>query len=452
MIETLGLKLTTPKQKEVYRRCLDRPDLEEPYKHLARLLEREGDLEQAEKLLRFALVRFPQNRLVREQLAAVYEAMDKPARAVEIYRTLVKEKESWSAFVRLARIYRKKGDFTSAISLFKSIPPGHPFRPRAYQTLQELYNLLGDHQGGIENIKQAIKQMGPDFRRLKALGRHYMKAGRKREAVQSLEEALKHARDDLDTLKLIGLSYLDLGEYSAARHYFKRILSLQPDSYQAQIHLAELSLLQGRLEEAKEWLDAIRRVQKKKGEPWDSRSKLAMGEYLLKKGRFSEAIELTREGLGETPYYYPMEILQAHGILKAAYDAAGDEIRSRVHSLIQKALAADMDVFASLTRLARDLEKQKRVDEAKEVLEQLLVSFPGNVLALVNLAETQFRRGMTESAVELARAAAEGQAGRFTRDKIQALKLLARLRRSRKDEAGARECERKIADLEGKAR
>lgn len=449
-LESLGLKLKTPKQKEVYRRGLDRPDLEEPYKHLARLLAREGDAEGAEKVLKLALARFPKNRLMLEQLADLYQSAGKTARAVEIYRGLVKEKESWSAFVRLARIYKKKGDFPAAAALFKSIPPSHPFRPRAYQALQELYSTAGDHRSGAENMKQAIKHLGEDFRRLKALGRHYMKIGKKREAIRAFEKALTHQRGELDTIKLIGLAYLDLGEYTAARRYFNRILSLQPDSYQAQIQLAELSLLQGRLEEAKKWLDQIRRVQKKKGEPWDSRSKLATGEYLLKKGRFEEAIELVREGLGETPEYYPMEILQGHGILAAAYKEAGDEFRARVHELIQKALASDLDVFSSLTRLAKDLEKRKRTDEAKEVLEQLLLSFPGNVLALVNLAETQFRRGMTDSAVALARAAAGGEAGRFVKDKIQALKLLARLRRARKDEAGARECERRIAALGGK--
>lgn len=449
-IESLGLKLKTPKQKEVYRRSLDRPDLEEPYKHLARLLSREGDFGQAEKVLKFALSRFSGNRLIREQLASLYEEMGRTARAADIYRGLVREKESWSAFVRLARIHRKKGDIKAAAAVFKSIPPSHPFRPRVYQSLQDLYSAAGEHRAGIDNMKQAIRHLGEDFRRLKALGRHYMKVGKKREAISAFEKALAHQRDELDTIKLIGLAYLDLGEYSSARKYFNRILSIRPDSYQAQIQLAELCLLQGRLDEAKKWLDEIRRVQKKKGEPWDSRSKLAMGEYLLKKGKADEAIEITREGLGETPEYYPMEILQGHAILAAAYREKGDEFRTRVHEMIQKALSADLDVFSSLTRLARELDKQKKTDEAKEVLEQLLLSFPGNILALVNLAETQFRRGMTDSAVAIARAASQADAGRFVRDKIQALKLLARLRRARKDEAGARECERKIKALTAK--
>ena len=81
-------------------------------------------------MIRFALTLFPKDRLTREQLAGIYEEMKKPARAAEIYRSLIKDGESWSAYVRLARILRKKEDFEEAIAVFKSIPYKHPYRER----------------------------------------------------------------------------------------------------------------------------------------------------------------------------------------------------------------------------------------------------------------------------------------------------------------------------------
>ena len=90
-IEDLRLELTTAKEKEVYQRILLRPTLPEPYKFLARLLEKEGDQAQAEAVLRLARSRFPKDRLIREQLAGLYEKMRKKARAIDIYRELIRE-------------------------------------------------------------------------------------------------------------------------------------------------------------------------------------------------------------------------------------------------------------------------------------------------------------------------------------------------------------------------
>jgi tetratricopeptide (TPR) repeat protein len=445
-IKDLRLKLKTGKQKEVYGRIVDRPSLSESYKFLARLFQKEGDLGQAEEVLRLARHRFPKDRLVREQLAALYQTMGRIARAVDIYRELIREGESWSAYVRLARILRNKGEVEAAVTLFKSIPFRHPFKERTYPFLYNIFFVLGDHRRGIQNLKEAIRHSGPSHRFIKDLGRLYMKAGDKLEGIKYLKRSLEYQADDLDAVKLIGLAQLDLGNYGLARRYFKKILKKDPGSYQAQIQLAELCLLQGRLAEARDWLDKIKRNQKRAGEPWDSRSKLAMGEYYLKKGKFEKAVAVTAEGLGETPFYYPMEIIHAHSILEAAYREMGDEFKAGLHSLIHRALAENPDAFSSMIQLAENLEKKRELSLAKEVLEQLLVTFPGNILVLVNLAEAQFSRGMTESAIRLARAATRSSDS-FVRDKIQALKLLARISRANKEESAARNYERQAEKL-----
>lgn len=447
-IKDLRLKFKTAKEKDVYQRILYRPTLPEPYKYLARLFAKAGDQDQAEAVLRLARSRFPKDRLIREQLADLYEKMKKQARAIDIYKELIREGKSWSAYTRLVRIYKNSGKLEEAIKLLQRISSSSPFKERTYPALYNLFFVMGDHRRGIRNLEEAIRKFGPNHRYIKDLGRLQMKAGRKREAIKYLRRSLKYQPDDLDAVKWIGLAYLDLGEYGMARRTFLRILKEQTDSYQAMIQLAELSLLQGRLDDAKKWLDNIRRIQKKKGEPWDSRSKLAMGEYYLKKGSYKKAVEMTREGLGETPFYYPMELVHAHGLLKEAYRELGDDFNTELHSLVERALAAKPDPFDALMDLARSLEKKKELSLAKEVLEQLLVTFPGNILILINLAESQFERGMTESAVQLARAASGASAGSFLQDKVKALQLLARITRAKGEAGAARVYERQAARIE----
>ncbi len=414
-ITELKLQLKTPKQREVLAGISLQPSRIEGYKHLARLLAREGDLGGAEQVLRLALSLFPKDRLVREQLAGVYEEMKRPNRAAEIYRQLIKEGESWPSYIRLARILRKKGDFEGAVAVFKSISSQSPFKERTFQPLYDLLFLMGTHKRGIQNAKDAIRLLGPSHQWIKKLGRLYMKDGNKAEGINYLKRALRFHPDDLDTIKLVGLANLDLGNSGIARDWFNKILAKDPDSYQAHIELAELALRLGKLDEAKKWVDAIRRVQKRKGEPWDSRSKLALAEYYLRKEDYKKAVELAADGLTETPFYYPMELVHAHGILGKGYQALGDEFKAAVHSRIEKALLKNPDAFNAFIDLARAMEKEKKLAEAKEVLEQLLITFPGNTLTLLNLAEAQFRRGMTKSAVQLARAAAEGEGGASSR-------------------------------------
>jgi len=447
-IKDLKLKLRGPKEREIQGRILDRPSLEGPYKHLARLLARRGEMEQAEAVLKLALSVFPRDRLINEQLAGLYEEMGKPARAVSIYKKLIEAGESWSAHVRLARIYKKQGKFEEAVSVFKKVPRNSPFKERTYPALYDLLFVMEAHNRGISNLKEAIRHYGETHRRIKNLGRLHMKVGKKKEAIEYLQKAFRMKKDDYDALKWVGLAHLDLGDYSGARRVFKKILGFEPESYQAMIQLAELSLLEGKLEEAKSWLDKIRQIQKRKKEPWDSRSKLAMGRYYLESGKCAEAVKLVQEGLGETPFYYPMEVLQAHSLLEQAYSELGDEFHGRVHGLVREALGKNLDVFGSLTDLALELEKKRELELAKEVLEQLLVTFPGNTLVLVNMAEAQFKRGMSESAVQLARAASHTAEGSFLQDKIKALKLVARISRARGHEAAAKDYERQAAKLE----
>ncbi len=446
-IKDLKLKLTTPKEKEVYERIGLQPSRLEGYRHLARLLAREGDLAGAEKVIQFARTLFPKDRLTREQLAGLYEEMKKPARAAEIYRSLIKEGESWSAYVRLARILRKKGDFEGAIAVFKSIPYKHPFRERTYSPLYDIYFLMGVHKRGIKNAEECIRRCGPTFQWYKKLGRLHMKDGNKAKGIEWLKKALRLNPDDLDTIKLIGLANLDLGNNGVARNWFAKILERDPESYQARIELAELALRLGKLDEAKKWVDEICRIQKKKGEPWDSRSKLAMAEYYLRKDNQKKAVELAADGLGETPFYYPGELIRAHKILAEGYEKLDQPFPAEVHGRIEKALAENPDAFNAFIDLARKLEKEKKLDQAKEVLEQLLITFPGNALTLLSLAEAQFKRGMTDSAVELARAASDGDAGSFAQDQAKALKLLIRISRSAGKAGAARDYERRLSKL-----
>jgi tetratricopeptide (TPR) repeat protein len=446
-ISQLGLKLESDPEKTAYQKVLSHPDRPDGYRALARLLKKGADRERAEAVLSLAESLFPDDRLTLEELSVHCEETGRTDRAVELCRRLIERGDSWAAYTQLARIHKNRGDPAAAVALLQSVPEGHPFKVRTYPVLFALLFVMNDHRRGIQNLEEAIRVCGPSHRLVKDLGRLQMKMGRKQEAIASLARALEYQPDDLDAVKLIGLAHLDVGEYDQARARFREILARQPDSFQAMIQLAELCLHEHKLEEAKEWLDRIRAVQERKGCPADSRSKLALGEYWVKKGEPSRAIPITLEGIRETPFYYPMELRHAYSVLEEACRGVRDDCRTQLCSEIRAALARDPDVFSALTRLAGQLKEKGSLLQAKEILEHLLLTFPGNALILVELAETQFRRGMFESAVQIARAAARAPAGSFARDRARALKLLSVVHRQMGDEASAAECERQAREI-----
>ena len=447
-VTELELKLANELEKKAYERVRSHPDRPDAYRALARLLQRNADPARAERVLLLAESLFPADRLTREKLSEYYEETKQIPRAIAVCRRLLKRGDSWTAYIRLSRIYKNQGDPEASVALLQSIPEGHPFKERTYPVLFNLLFVMNDHKRGIKNLKEAIRVCGPCHRFVKDLGRLQMKAGKKAEAIALLRRALADQPDDLDTVKLIGLAHLDLGEYDQARGRFREILEKDPDSYQAMIQLAELCLHEHKLEEAKEWLDRIKAVQKKKGEPWDSRSKLALGEYWVKKEEPGKAIPITLEGIKETPFYYPMELVHAYSVLEEACREVKDECRTKLCAEIRAAISKDPDVFSALIALADKLKKKNELLLAKEVLEHLLLTFPGNALVLVELAEAQFRRGMFESAVQIARSASLAPAGSFARDKARALKLLSGVCRKMGDEAAAENYARQARETE----
>lgn len=446
-IASLGLALDTDAERAAFDRVRSRPDRPDGYRALARLLKKGSDPRRAEQVFLLAESLFPEDRLTLEEVSEHCEETGQLDRAAEICRRLVERGDSWVAYTRLSRICKNRGDPEAAVALLQAVPEGHPFKARTYPALFTLFFVMNDHARGIRNLEEAIRVCGPGHRFVKDLGRLYLKAGRKAEAIRELVRSLEYQPDDLDTVKLIGLAHLDLGEYALARGRFREILDRDPDSYQAMIQLAELSLHEHKLEEAKEWLDRIRAIQERKGEPLDSRSKLARGEYWVKRGDPEKALPITMEGIRETPFYYPLELRHAYSVLEEACRGVRDECQTKLCAEIRFALNANPDVFSALIALANRLKKRNELLQAKEVLERLLLTFPGNALALVELAETQFQRGVFESAVQIAQAAARAPAGSFARDRARAFQLLAAVHRKLGDDSAAAECERQAAAI-----
>jgi tetratricopeptide (TPR) repeat protein len=446
--EAIKITFDEKAKKEAYACIKERPRCREYYFRLARLCVKSERLDDAEKVLRAALRACPGDRLVQEQLAQLYMDKGATAKAIDLFKRLIGKfpTESWTSYLRLARVYKEAGDFERAITVFSSIPADNPLRERAQDNLFTLYFIINDHDRGIKNLREAIRRFGANHRRTKDLGRLYMKKGKKRDAIKWLREALKFDPDDDDARILIGLAYVDAGEYANARKTFKRILKHKKDSYPALINLAELDLRQNKLEDAKKIIMKIRRR-----DPYDSRSKLGLGEYWLKKGKPKKAIPITEEGLKETPFYYPLELVRAHDILGKAYAEAGDELKARVHGEVRKRLSAGQEPYSAMLQLAKDFASRGNAEFAEEILKELLETFPGNTLALVRMAEARFSRGMADGAIELCREALKAEDKKFLKDRIAAHRLLARIYRDLKQPARSREQEKMIAELQKKA-
>ncbi len=103
-----------------------------------------------------------------------------------------------------------------------------------------------DYYAAIEAFGGAIQVNSQDLRSLVGMAEAYYWLGEYDQAQKLASRALSLSRRDPEVLTLSGRISIGLGDLEAGRDYFSSALVIQPNSVDAEIGLAELSLAEGR--------------------------------------------------------------------------------------------------------------------------------------------------------------------------------------------------------------
>ncbi|WNG19844.1 tetratricopeptide repeat protein [Cystobacter fuscus] len=220
-------------------------------------------------------------------------------------------------------------------------------------------------------------------------GARLVKQGKPEEAIREFERALAH--DAQDGNALLGLARLRLsrGENDAGRALLRRLLKVEPEHAEAQVHLARLDAAAG----DEKALAVLRKLAASKDA--DAFVLLNLGQALLTRGRFEDAAEAFERALRLQPE--ESSVLLSLGI---ARQGQGKGEQALQH--FQKATEVNPSDYQAPLLAARLLVHQGQFNRALTLMKQALERVPDKAELYPELIQLYLLMGETKGAMRVA--------------------------------------------------
>lgn len=227
------------------------------YLHLSDILQSQGDYESALQVSNLVLQLQPESEKGRLQRIHLFEQRQDSQQTVKAYRDL-------------ALLYVDQGQGSQAILLLERARRGQPANLELMLELAETHTAEGHlpqamnlfaqaaegflAEGRRESACEALRRMkvlnGFDVSVLLRLGKLYLELGRLGEAEQELRGVLRQTLNHEEALMLLGQVCQRKGQGRDACLAFQRLISLNPECWEAHDHLAQVMQSQGLQAEA----------------------------------------------------------------------------------------------------------------------------------------------------------------------------------------------------------
>lgn len=298
----------------------------------------------------------------------------------------------------------------------------HPnSRDLAYTNLGIVYELTGDRRRAGECYEEALK-VNPGYGETASFrGLLHLSEGNDLKAAELFQHQLDHGRDTVKAL--LGLAAINVrrNRPMEAEQYFRRAVEAFPENRQVRVELGKFFLESGRDDEAAETFD--------KGVELDAgadRCEAEVAEICFEKRRFEMAADYYTRAIDK--YEPSSELLNDLGncyfklerypeaeehYLRAAGLTPATPLAYRNLGLTQahinkpreaaEALERYLEVSSDEPEIRRLIADQYRAvgehDSAIKHYEQILISEPQNVVALLGLSESYFLMGHRDAAL-----------------------------------------------------
>ncbi|MGN7613206.1 tetratricopeptide repeat protein [Magnetococcales bacterium HHB-1] len=267
----------------------------------------------------------------------------------------------------LAQISQKRGNLQQALQYWQSILKKAPENRQARQGEAVLLERLDR----LDEAKDAFKKIAAlDFKDPRPhlyLARIAQKQGHDTEAMQQWKTVAKNFPDDLKVAVSFALYLEKQGELKQAEQSFDRIIHRWPEDTQARYGKARIYELYAPPEEAlKQWQAIVTDF------PGDAQARIALASYFERRGQLIKAL---RE-LDFVITRWPGEIQAWLGQARIAMLQSQPEEALLKWRAMGERFPQNIMIMLGL---AKCLEAQKRFSEAKEVFDQAIQQWPGDV-------------------------------------------------------------------------
>jgi tetratricopeptide (TPR) repeat protein len=179
----------------------------------------------------------------REEKAAVLN------RAVQPKAPPSRESEVYYHFI-LGGLYAEQNNYPQAMAEFELALAGRPDSPSLLLELAQQYYRMAEVAKALELVRKAVR-LDPKFKEAYQLqGEMEIAQGRWEEAANTFQTLLQNHPGEEEPQFFLGLTYLQLRRYPQALEIFKKIIQAHPKSDRAYYYLGKLHLAQKQYERA----------------------------------------------------------------------------------------------------------------------------------------------------------------------------------------------------------
>jgi tetratricopeptide (TPR) repeat protein len=350
-----------------------------------------GDLHKAQIELRNALQIDPNYVAAQVLMGRVAEDLDDPRRALQMYQAaLDQDPSNVEARAGLAKIHVFGGLPEKAMELVEPGLVQAPGDPRLLTVRAAAKARLGDREGAIADAQLAL-QTDPRYENAVALlAAMYVETGRAADARNLVAESIKALPESVDLRVVLASLNAGAGQATEAVRLLREIVELQPEQLGHRFRLAQYLTSIGQADDAEATLRAAIAQS-----PRSLAAKQALVALLRSRGDL-DAAERQLLGFVEDSPADP-ELRVALGDFygsrgKAAAAAAEYDEAIRLDGDGPQALAAR-------NRLAAAALAEKRFEDARAIIEQVLAENPQDNDALILRADIALANGDTAAAI-----------------------------------------------------
>lgn len=323
-------------------------------------------------------------------------------------RSLALDPKAVQAHASLIAVYLYKKDMAAARQQVEQLKKAHPNTPAAKTYEAELALLEGDFKKAraltsqvlqvstksvramyiaasaelqLKNSFQAVMwlqkalALQPDLPEAsKMLARAYIQSGQAPLALKALARAQERAPADTDLLSLAAEANLQIGEAQKAEALYKKALALQPEDARTKTALALALLAKG---QESEGLRQLAEISQQDASPI---ADMVLMSSLLARNQLDQALESVNAVERKQPDK-PAGPFARGRILMLKGDNAG------ARAAFGEALKRDASYIPAMNNLALLDLRDGKADDARGRFETVLKADPGNVAALMSLAD-----------------------------------------------------------------
>jgi tetratricopeptide (TPR) repeat protein len=312
----------------------------------ARLLDDQGQSNQAIDEFKKALELDPNNSLIYSEMAETYLKNNRIQLALDAAEKAVKaDPDNIDAHRLLGSIYVQPiaranaqqppsaETINAAIREFEEIVRIDPMERQAFLMLGRLYQIKGDRNKATEIYKRFLGIEPGSEEGVTALAKLQMDAGNNEAAITLLEEFIKQSPDSDAALETLGQAYSDLQEYDKAADAYRRASELDPDDIELKKAEAQAFFLANKLDDAaKLYEDLV------KAEPDDGLALLRLGQIYRQQMKYDAA----RENLQKAAQAFPDSVeVQFHLMLLDRDQGRVEDALKRTNEILKKSEKAN---------------------------------------------------------------------------------------------------------------